>query len=36
MFLWFLAPLSAQGTGGEDCASAEVIGTIPFFATGNT
>ncbi|MEC9477205.1 MAG: hypothetical protein VX764_09215, partial [Planctomycetota bacterium] len=31
-----LVPLPAQGTGGEDCASAEVIGAIPFSSTGDT
>ncbi|MDG2085075.1 MAG: hypothetical protein P8K66_08975, partial [Planctomycetota bacterium] len=36
MFVWDPGALSAQGLGGEDCASAIVIGAIPFFDIGDT
>ena len=36
MFVWDPGALSAQGVAGEDCASATVIGAMPFFDTGNT
>ena len=36
MLFLVLAPLPALGIGGEDCASAAVIATLPFTDSGDT